>query len=428
MEDQVKPGLKAKAFYSGFPHAHDTYLALSRASDGNIYYILSSEKPDEGGKFYVFEPTTEKTTLLADLTDACDEKGLRALAQGKSHVEFYEADGKLYFGTHVGYYEMIGGMEHLPQNAPDGLALYPGGHFLAYDLHTGQMENLGIMPHGEGVLSMAVDVLRKQILALSWPSGYLIHLNLITGEIKNLGLTSHQGEAGKVGADYRVLCRSILNDPATGKFYFSTAEGDIYGYDPQREGSFYRLEDVHLRLDYFGQFDPTQPGSMGYNWRKVIWNDKEGVAYGIHGNSGYLFRFDPERQSLELLERLTSLPSRRSGMFDQFSYGYLGFQFGPDGETIYYLTGGPIYQAGKRIEGEKQLAKGGAKGLENLHLVTYHIPSGKYTDHGPIFYPDGSIPTYVNSIAIDFQGRVYALARMQTEFGEIQDLIQVRVL
>ncbi len=425
MEDQVKAGLKATAFYSGFPHAHDTYLALSRASDGNIYYILSSEKPDEGGKFYLFNPITQTITLLADLTDACDEKGLRTLAQGKSHVEFYEADGKLYFGTHVGYYEMIDGMERLPQNAPDGLALYPGGHFLAYDLHTGQMQNLGIMPHGEGVLSMSMDVQRKQILALSWPTGYLVHLNLISGEIQNLGLTSHQGEAGKVGTDYRVLCRSILNDPATGKFYFSTAEGDIYCYDPLREGQFYRLEDVHLRLDYFGQFDPTQPGSMGYNWRKVIWNNKEGVAYGIHGNSGYLYKFDPESQSLELIERLTSLPSRRSGMFDQFSYGYLGFQFGPDGETIYYLTGGPIYQAGKRIEGGNQLAKGGAKGLENLHLVTFHIPSGKYTDHGPIFYPDGSIPTYVNSIAIDFQNRVYALARMQTPFGEIQDLIQV---
>jgi hypothetical protein len=28
-------------------------------------------------------------------------------------------------------------------------------------------------------------------------------------------------------------------------------------------------------------------------------------------------------------------------MFDEFSYGYLGFTLGPDEQTIYYLTGGP---------------------------------------------------------------------------------------
>ncbi len=32
-------------------------------------------------------------------------------------------------------------------------------------------------------------------------------------------------------------------------------------------------------------------------------------------------------------------PSRRSGMYDEFSYGYLGFTLGPDGHTLYYLTG-----------------------------------------------------------------------------------------
>jgi hypothetical protein len=393
LENQPNSRLKAKAFYSGFPHAHDTYLALSRASNGSIYYILSSELPDKGGEFFVFDPITEKITLLADLTTACGEKDLQAIAQGKSHVEFYEAEGKLYFGTHIGYYEMIDGMERLPENAPNGLTLYPGGHFLAYDIQSGQLEDLGIMPHGEGVLSMAMDMVRKQILAISWPSGYLVHLDVKTGKTQNLGLTSQKGEGGKVGEDYRVLCRSILNDPTTGKFYFSNAEGAIYCFDPQKNNSFHKLDDVNLRLDYFGHFDPTQPGSMGYNWRKIIWHEKEGVAYGIHGNSGYLFRFDPERQYLELVERLTSLPSRKSGMFDQFSYGYLGFQLGPDGETLYYLTGGPIFQEGKRIEGEKQIAKGGAKGLENLHLITYHIPSERYTDHGAIIYPDGSIPT-----------------------------------
>ncbi len=112
-------------------------------------------------------------------------------------------------------------------------------------------------------------------------------------------------------------------------------------------------------------------------------------------------------------------------MFDQFSYGYLGFQPGPDGETIYYLTGGPIYQEGKRLKGQDQIARGAAKGLENLHLITYNIPNQHYQDHGPIFYADGARPTYVNSIAIGHDGAVYTLARFIQDGNEIQDLVKI---
>ena len=58
---------------------------------------------------------------------------------------------------------------------------------------------------------------------------------------------------------------------------------------------------------------------------------------------------------------------------------------GADGKTIYYLTGGPIYKNGKRIEGEKSIAKGAAKGLENLHLITFEIAINTHQDHGAIF-------------------------------------------
>ncbi len=79
-------------------------------------------------------------------------------------------------------------------------------------------------------------------------------------------------------------------------------------------------------------------------------------------------------------------------MFDQFSYGYLGFALGPDGRTIHYLTGGPVYVDGRRVAGKAKTAMGESKGMENLHLVTYDIPAGKYTDHGPIFFENGQRP------------------------------------
>ncbi len=182
---------------------------------------------------------------------------------------------------------------------------------------------------------------------------------------------------------------------------------------------------MDLRLDYFGEYDPTGPGSMGYNWRRIVWYPEGDAAYGVHGNSGILFRFDPREPKIEIVERITSEPSKLSGMFDQFSYGYLGFELGQDLQTLYYLTGGPIYIDGQRVTGKKAIAMGAARGLENLHLVTYNIPNQKYIDHGPIFYEDGTRPTYVNSIAIGKHGNVYTLGRFDHEGKVIEDLVKI---
>lgn len=420
-----KQKLVAEKFYSGFEYAHDTYNAISCGSDGNIYYILSSDLAEVGGKFFKFSPADGSVTLIGDLTELCGEKPNVAIPQGKSHVSFYEQGRKLYFSTHVGFYELIDGMDRLPRNPPLGLGLYPGGHILSYDLESGAVNHLAAIPHGEGVVSMEMDTAREQIYGLTWPTGRFFHYDAKNSQYREFGIVSGRGEDGTPGTDFRSLCRSLLVNPSNGQVYFTTSEGDIYQYTPSTE-DLAILPDVDMRLDYFGSYDPTRPGSMGYNWRKVFWHPGEGVAYGIHGNSGYLFRFDPEQQRLELVERLTSEPSRKSGFYDQFSYGYLGLAYHEPTDRIYYLTGGPIYENGKRVKGQASIAKGAAKGLENLHLVTYDVGPGKYQDHGPIHYEDGSIPTYVNSIALGKDGYVYFLARFEYEGRVIEDLVRVR--
>jgi hypothetical protein len=422
----VDTRLIAKHYYSGFADAHDTYNAISGASDGKIYYVLSSDKHDTGGQFYVYDPATDQTTFIADLSDAVGEKDKKNIAQGKSHVEFYEHNGKLYFATHVGFYEMINGSEMLPQNAPAGYQLYRGGHFVAYDMKSGKIESLVLAPHGEGILTMTMDKKRGHLYGITWPKGYLLDYDLNTKQLKDLGLVNEQGEGGVIGEDYRVICRSMFVDPRDGNVYYSTAEGDIFFYHPGLAVP-EKLADVDMRIDYLGCYDYTGAGSMGYNWRKIFWYEPENVAYGVHGNSGYLFRFDPQAQKIELVERIVSEPSKKSGMYDQFSYGYLGFMLGKD-QTIYYLTGGPIYKDGKRVKGVDKIAMGAARGLENLHLVTFNIPKREYKDHGAIFYEDGELPTYVNSIAQDRSGNIYTLARFMHDGKEIEDLVKIPII
>ena len=125
-----RQALTAKRYYSGFDLAHDTYNALSMGSDGKVYYVLSSDSIQKGGQFYCYDPVSDTIKLLGDLTAICGEDGAKAVPQGKSHVEFYEWNGKLFFATHVGYYQIIDGMEKMPQKPPGNYKLYPGGHII----------------------------------------------------------------------------------------------------------------------------------------------------------------------------------------------------------------------------------------------------------------------------------------------------------
>ena len=142
--------LRAEIHNSGFPLAHDTYNGLSAASDGRIYYVLSTESFDIGARMFVFDPATQKIRDLGDLTEACGEKGQKTIVQGKSHVNFVECQGKLYFATHVGYYTLEGGMEKMGV-PPQGYQPYPGGHLLAYDMATGKFDDLGVAPQRRGL-------------------------------------------------------------------------------------------------------------------------------------------------------------------------------------------------------------------------------------------------------------------------------------
>ena len=412
----------AKTYDSGFEKAHDTYNGLSTASDGKIYYVLSSQSIDVGGQMYSFDPATGTIEHLGDLTEVCREKDLKAIAQGKSHVNFVESGGKLYFATHIGYYSIIDGMEKMGI-PPPGYQPYPGGHLLAYDMESGEYEDLAIAPHREGILTMNMDTVRGLIYGLTWPTGYLFRYDLGNGILTNIGPVSGEGEDGN-GPTFRVLCRSIAVNHTDGAVYLTTSEGTILRLT-LGDDQIHPVEGEDMKKEYFGLYDPSSAGHMGYNWRQVIYYAPENCFYGVHGNSGYLFRFDPAIPRVEVLDRITSLPSKRSGMFDQFSYGYLGFKLGPDGRTLYYLTGGPIYIEEQRVTGKSTTAMGEARGLENLHLITYHIPTGKYQDHGPVFYENGDRPLYVNSITIGNDGTVYTLARIKENGVTRTDLISI---
>jgi DNA-binding beta-propeller fold protein YncE len=380
--------LPARWHDSGFPDADDNYNALYTASDGRLYYVLCAHKIDVGASMFSFDPATRKVTRLADLTEASGEKGLKAVPQGKSHVGFYEWKGKLYFATHLGYYNYEGSKE-LAGVPPKGYNPYPGGHFLAYDMSTGKVQKLASAPKGEGILTMTMDTVKQVMYALTWPSGYFLRYDLATNQVRNFGLTAGEGERG-TGSNFRVICRAIVVDPVQGAF-FTTSTGDLMHYSP-RTDQLEKASGISLKRPILGEWDPDKPGHMGYNWRQMVYYPPEKAFYGTHGNSGYLFRFDAWAQQFDFLERIAAEKTRSSGLYDEFAYGYLSLTLGPDGHTLYFLTGTP-------------------KG-EEIRLVTYDIPTRRYTDHGAIVLDDGSRPNWAQSIAVGPDKRVYTVSKL----------------
>eukprot|EP00039_Didymoeca_costata_P003600 m.68623 g.68623 ORF g.68623 m.68623 type:complete len:922 (-) comp11986_c0_seq1:86-2851(-) len=427
--DIMRPCLHATVYDSKFKYSHDTYNAISVASDGNVYYALSCEEPDISAQVFKFSPKNKEIHNLGSLAEACGEKDGKHVVQGKSHVPFFEnlTTKELHFGTHVGFYGCVDGMEVLPtgDSLPAGITPYPGGKLLSLSTidEGSRYSVLGTVPDGEGVLTMTYDPVRSRWFVLTWPSGkFLVYEDGVPTTIEYTGREDGESVHPRTGK-YRCVCRSFALVPQTGAVYFTNAAGDILEWSPTKPDKVTVVlsDSEGLHRDYLGSWDVTKPGSMAYHWRQVFYHAtyRGGCVLGVHGGSGYLFAFHPPstgvKAKLDLIERLTSDPSRSCGMNDQFTYGYLGFGLGPR-DIIYYLTGGPIFtKSGARVEGKKTSAKGEAKGEENLHLVSYNLQLGLRKDHGPIFFSNSpGRPSYVNSLAIHHgTEQLYALSRLE---------------
>ena len=412
--------LQANFYDSGFSLADDNYNACFRASNGKVYYVLCSGSVETGAQMYAYDSATGNIGHVADLTDAAGEKGLHAVPQGKGHSVFVEYKGKLFFATHIGYYNpSTAAGQELAGTPPPGYKPYPGGHFLSYDLATRKFESLAKAPVGEGIISFMMDPDRGRLYGITWPSGLFLRYDMQSHQLKNFGPFTLGGEKGIPGKTFRVICRSLALDPDDGSVYFTTADGGILEYHYNTD-SLEKLKECNLRKDVFGKIDPSMPGTMGYNWRQTLWYPPQKVFYGVHGRSGYLFKFDPRARKVEMVDRLVSDATYRSGMYDRFAYGYLGFELGPDGHTIYYLTGSPLTSTGGPRATSTPADKVAAGNEdEDIHFVTYDIASGKRVDHGVLQLANGLRPFFAESIAVGSKN-IYTVAKVRDKEGHVR--------
>jgi len=159
--------IRATVYDSHFSEAGrggEAWNGVSVAEDGTVYYVLSSPVYNVPAHMYSLNPKTKEIKDISNLNDAVGQTG-KFVVQGKSHVSFVQDGAKLYFSTHLGYYNHVEGVE-VNAPAPEGYAKYPGGHFMSYDIKTDKFENLGMAPGGDGIVTFAMDTQRKRMYGI----------------------------------------------------------------------------------------------------------------------------------------------------------------------------------------------------------------------------------------------------------------------
>ena len=400
----------AKLHATDFGMSDNNFNSLTLIGD-DLYYTLGSHDINTSAKLYRYNTVTGKIILVGDFGDITGEDASKKyITHGKSHGPLSKIGDKIYFSTHISF--MLVGEDGRETSGivPEGYTRYTGGKFIEYAPATGKFKVLFSLPVGEGNQTFAVDEKRALAYSFSWPSGTFWVYDIKAEKLIYKGKHQRNGEDG-VGEQFSAVPRHIAIDPRDGAAYFTTSDGDIMEY--RREiGEVTTLNWAHLRKDVFGTLDPRKGGHFGYHWRHMVWNEKRQIFYGIHGNSGYLFSFDPKGKKLEIVARIVSEHCLRNGLNPHFHYGNmtLGQKTGDD-DTIYYIADFYKFENPTPEQALMMQQTGrprGSKGAKvYLSLVTYHLPTGTYKDHGVIQMEDGRFPDLSHTIAIDKNGRIY---------------------
>ena len=377
-EETVQRHVRAASLTLPQDFVDGQWQGIIAASDGRTYFGVSSHGPDNNAQFYRYDPKTGRVEHLADVGVWCgetDSPGKRN-AQGKIHSNIYEYKGKLYCTTTSG---------HSVPPRP-----YSAGHFLAYDLKTGALEDLGkvVCADGKwGLLAAVFDPVYERLYAVH-QLGTLYYYDLKRAAVVEVGPI----ECGEW------QCRGLICD-TNGVVYGGEHDGMIYRYDPRSEVISCLL--TRLPSDP-GVPQPTGPSNIPNDWswhttrwEQMVWDPVTSWWYGVRGNDEYLFRFRPPAD-----------PRRHIGEAEGLgSFAYPGKK-NPSGSLGLALLGRTLYYCSYPVWAPM------------AHLMSYNIDTGQMTHHGPIVVEGGRRVSEIQSLVAGADGKLHGVAMVWSIAGQ----------
>jgi hypothetical protein len=401
--------IKCDLFQPDFLYGDCAYTGLISASDGKIYFFVSSHNSDYAARFYSFDPATDKITFIASMDKVLGEDAKEQISHGKVHTQIFEHKNKLWFATHISHYK-----KGLPSTDYRGKKPYSGGHFVSYDLKTGRFDDLARIFPNEGIITMEMDKDGEILYGLTWTTGILVSYDIKNNDLRYWGAVQKMGEWGhRGGTEWDMICRTLAIDP-NGFVYGSTMDGAIWKYYASQSRRVSFIEGLDLsRVPFSQSAEGSTKGDFKDGWRTIDWNPNTNSFWGLHFHCTTLFEFDPAANYIRAVDELRPLAYR--GMPTNPETSQLGFMVGPK-NTIFYLADGPMV----KIAGRPRLRC-------NLYLITYDIDKQKYTDHGPILSSDKRRVFFGESIAIGADDHIYSVAWVEvTDEKRIETLRSAR--
>jgi len=322
---------------------------LYAASDGKVYSALITE----GGSshLYLYDPVADEHRMICDLADFLGERGQGIRPSSKIHCQPVEDDdGNIYIVT----------LNNGSGPANVDFASWRGGHWLKYDPVKDKMENLGLVAWGDGPYPLAIDTKRMHLFGIGF-TGYLYR-----GDIKNK-TTKVLGRVNN-----RDICRSIFRDDK-GNVYGSFPSARIWKYDAETE----KIYDLSIRMPYDPTYYPsrlTNPAiDRTHEWRKIVWDPVDKVAYGVTGGSGsILFKYDPHDGPEGKITELTKLCDPKFLGSKNVPYSTLTLSLDSKRRKIYFAPSARKYAIERYIETFGSDAP--------HHLLVYDLKTQKRTD------------------------------------------------
>jgi hypothetical protein len=393
--ESLKNKITAEIFQTDFPASDCNYHSITAASDGKIYFSLSTHNEDYACRFYSFDPKSKKIKLLGKLDEVVGEDSAKQISQGKIHTRLFEHDGKLWFATHTSFYQ-----NGLPGTDSGDKIPFKGGHFLNYDLKSGKFTDLAQIFPSEGIITMNMDKENLILYGLTWPAGLLVSYDVKADDLRYWGAIQAQGEWGHRPWDWDRVCRTLAIDPE-GYVYGSTLDGAVWKYDREENRRVKFIEGLDLSKVPFSQSaEETMKGDFQNNWRAMEWNPNTESFWGVHFESTTLFEFKPAENYVRAVAELR--PEEYLGLPRNPEVTQLGFMIGPN-NTIYYLAHGPAVV----IEGRSRVQSA-------VYLITYDIDNDVMTNHGPVLSEDLRRVFFTESIAIGPDDHIYSVAWVET--------------
>ena len=376
----VKPALSqtVRVDHRLFPNLHyadGNWAALYAASDGKVYASLAYHGGD--GHLAYYDSRSDRMHDACNLTELCGESNWKRGPQSKIHAKFGEGkDGRIYFGTHGGYW-----WNYARYATKEG---YPGAHWMAYDPKANRVEDFGIGAPQEGINTGAYDPLFHRIYGLTHPRAHFVYYDVAKRKAVDKGRINN----------FESVCRTLGIDDE-GNVYGSFGMGRIFKYDPRTD----HITELSTRLPV------REKGiSLGrdYNksetaWRTVVWDRQTRKFYGVEESATILFTFDPKSGEVRTLGQL-AIPELASSR--EAPYATLSLTIGRD-RKLYYGAAG------------REFDYSGSAGPATSHLITYDLNTGKTEDLGEMLLADGSRVLGTNAADTGLDGTIYMVGAIE---------------